>query len=665
MLDSTLRMVYRIGRKAARESRCRAPGLYRAWDLARLKPVLRRRAPRDLLLDYGKLAPWASADGFRPPVAAWADGAEADAIVARADQGCSHVFDLLGSGPCAVGAEIDWHRDFKSGHRWSPVDHHLRIRWDDVPDGTDIKVPWELSRCQHFATFGLADWITGDHKYYREFKDQVAQWIASNPCGFGVNWVCAMDVAIRAVNWLEAVMLFRHRLEADDDPGFCAALVEALWLHGCHLARNLEWQGPRTASLNNHFLADLAGLLALGVFFSGSPAGRRHRAFARRWLEREIRRQVFDDGANFETSTNYHRLAFEMFLWADGLARRMGEPFSGGYRDRLAAMTAFVEAYTSPSGVAAQFGDNDSGRLLAAGIDDGRDHLYLTDRACGFGGRANRLLLCGRARNHDTLVVEPPPGRRECRPSFMRSFSQGGYWFARCGPAWLGIRAGVVSHGGAHAHCDQLSFVLAVGGVDFLVDPGTGVYSADTAKRNRYRATAAHNACRINHWEANTFRDGKPGLFRMSDDTRTEVLEWSGDGAVVRFRGLHHGYERHRPGLAYERCLVLRADGLEITDRFVELAVGDLLEWTFPFAPGVEVNTTEGLVEASAASRRLRLEAPPGVEMEITEARHSPAYGVERPAAWLCVRASVAAPGSGEYTIRIAWRDPAIAGHSS
>ncbi len=663
MLDPTLRMLYRIGRKATRESRCRMPGLYRAWDLAHLKPVLCRRDPRDLLLDYAALAPWASEGGSRPPVDAWADDDEARAIVARADQGCSHVFDLLGSGPCPLGAEIDWHRDFKSGHRWSPADHHLRIRWDDVPDGTDIKVPWELSRCQHFATFGLADWITGDQKYYHEFKDQVAQWLTANPCGFGVNWVCAMDVAIRAVNWLEAVMLFRHRLEADDDPGFCAALVESLWLHGCHLARNLEWQGPRTATLNNHFLADLTGLLALGVFFSGSRAGRRHRAFARRWLEREIRSQVFDDGANFETSTSYHRLACEMFLWTDGLARRTGEPFSGGYRDRLAAMVAFVAAYASPSGVAAQFGDNDSGRLLAAGIDDGRDHLYLADRACGFGGRANRLLLHGGA--HHTRGAGTSDGHRESTPSLVGTFPRGGYWFARCGPAWLGIRAGVVSHGGAHAHCDQLSFVLAVGGDDFLVDPGTGVYSADTAKRNRYRATAAHNACRINHWEANTFRDGKPGLFRMGDDTQSEVLEWRGDRAAVRFRGLHHGYERHRPGLVYQRCLVLRADGLEITDRFVELAAGDLLEWTFPFAPGVKVNTADGLVEASAGSSRLRLEAPPGVELEITEASHSPAYGVERPAARLSVRASVVVPGSCEYTIRIAWGEPAIAGHSS
>jgi len=665
MLDEALRLLYRVGRKAARESRCRLPGLYRAWDLSCLKPVLDRHDARALLLEYAALAPWVSDGRARPPVAEWADDAEARAIVARADEGCGHLFDLLGSGPCHLGNEIDWHRDFKSGYRWPPAAHHLRIRWDDVPPGVDIKVPWELSRCQHFATFGLADWVSGDGKYYREFKNQIRQWVAANPCGFGVNWMCAMDVAIRAVNWLEAVMLFRHRIEADDDPGFCATLVESLWLHGRHLGRNLEWQGPRTAALNNHFLADLAGMLALGVLFAGSPAGRRQRAFARRWLESEIRRQVFGDGTNFETSTSYHRLTCEMFLWADGLARRFGEPFSAGYRDRLAAMVAFVEAYTSPSGVAAQFGDNDSGRLLAAGIDDGRNHLYLADRACGFGGRANRLLLRGSATSHDPPVVEPTAGQQGRRPSAVGNFPQGGYWFARCGSAWLGIRAGVVSHGGAHAHCDQLSFVLAVGGDDFIVDPGTGVYSPDPAKRNCYRATAAHNACQINRWEANTFRDGKPGLFRMGDDTRTEVMEWCCDADLVKFRGRHHGFERHRPGLVYERSLALRADCLEITDRFAQLAEGDRLEWSFPFAPGVELKRADGQVVASVASGRLRIAAMPGMEMEIAEARHSPAYGVERPAAWLAVRASVAVPGSGEYTIRIVWDDPAIAGHSS
>ncbi len=52
-----------------------------------------------------------------------------------------------GSGPTDLGPRIDWLADFKTGRRW-PLDHITRIRLA-YGDGSDIKVPWELSRCQH------------------------------------------------------------------------------------------------------------------------------------------------------------------------------------------------------------------------------------------------------------------------------------------------------------------------------------------------------------------------------------------------------------------------------------------------------------------------------------------------------------------------------------
>jgi len=38
-------------------------------------------------------------------------------IAGSADRVYAHVFDLLGSGPVALGTPIDWHADFKSGYR--------------------------------------------------------------------------------------------------------------------------------------------------------------------------------------------------------------------------------------------------------------------------------------------------------------------------------------------------------------------------------------------------------------------------------------------------------------------------------------------------------------------------------------------------------------------
>ena len=43
---------------------------------------------------------------------------------------------------------IDWFIDFKSGHRWNSNNFYKNIQSSNLL-GVDIKIPWELSRCQY------------------------------------------------------------------------------------------------------------------------------------------------------------------------------------------------------------------------------------------------------------------------------------------------------------------------------------------------------------------------------------------------------------------------------------------------------------------------------------------------------------------------------------
>ncbi len=76
-----------------------------------------------------------------------------------------------------------------------------------IRDGSDIKVPWELSRCQHLPLLAAAHRLTGDPSYLDELGAQVDHWIAAEPRGDGANWACTMDVAIRAANWVAALAM--------------------------------------------------------------------------------------------------------------------------------------------------------------------------------------------------------------------------------------------------------------------------------------------------------------------------------------------------------------------------------------------------------------------------------------------------------------------------
>ena len=121
--------------------------------------------------------------------------------VAAAERVLRHEFDLLGSGRRRLGRGCRGTSDFKTGREW-PLAVCPDIEYSELDRPSDVKVPWELSRCQHFPLLGQAYWLTGDERYAREFVAEVDDWIARNPFGHGVNWACAMDVALRAVSWI-------------------------------------------------------------------------------------------------------------------------------------------------------------------------------------------------------------------------------------------------------------------------------------------------------------------------------------------------------------------------------------------------------------------------------------------------------------------------------
>ncbi len=100
---------------------------------------------------------------------------------AASDAICQHIFNFLGTGLCQWGDPIDWHQDVKSGYRW-PRSFYSVYGSDLMPGhGVDIKIPWELSRCQHFVTLAQTWWITGEKRFAEECFGQWEGWIESNP----------------------------------------------------------------------------------------------------------------------------------------------------------------------------------------------------------------------------------------------------------------------------------------------------------------------------------------------------------------------------------------------------------------------------------------------------------------------------------------------------
>jgi hypothetical protein len=210
---------------------------------------------------------------------------------------------------------IDWHTDFKSGYAWDPKSHYTKIRYGREL-GVDVKIPWELARMQHLPMLAFAYALSAKNdtkeaeSFAAEFRNQILDFMAANPPRFGVNWACAMDVAIRVVNQLVAYHLFHAFGEKFDEP-FRALICRSAYEHGLHIINNLEYSPDFRG---NHYLADIVGLLFAASYLPRSNETDSWLVFGIRELIAETSSQFLTDGLNFEASICYHGLAAEMVL---------------------------------------------------------------------------------------------------------------------------------------------------------------------------------------------------------------------------------------------------------------------------------------------------------------------------------------------------------------
>ena len=214
-------------------------------------------------------------------------------IIDQGNDYCDHIFDLLGSGRIELGEQIDWQLDFKSGFRWNKNEKYVGTRKHiNLQNSSDVKIPWELSRCQHFVTLGKAYWLTKNEKYAEEFANEIESWLDNNPIGFGVNWACTMDVAIRVVNWIWGYCFFMDSKRLTNE--FKLKFIKNLYLHGKFIIENLEYGFLR----GNHYLSNIVGLIYLGILFPQCKDSKKWIKIGYKAFEEEMKFQVYPDGVD-------------------------------------------------------------------------------------------------------------------------------------------------------------------------------------------------------------------------------------------------------------------------------------------------------------------------------------------------------------------------------
>ncbi|QRK07940.1 alginate lyase family protein [Archangium violaceum] len=580
-------------------------------------------------------------------------GARARALE-RARAALRGEYDVFGTRVCfGEGQPVDWSRDPVSGYRY-PVVPVERLRL--AQPGVDPKYPWVLGRLDCLVALAQGYWVERDEAarrtFARTFVTRTLDFLQANPVGQGVHWTCAMEVALRAANLAQALVMCADAPEARR-PEFLVPVLESLAEHTAWVEAHLEDHG---AVPNNHLVSNYVGLLVVGLLFPELPDAPRQVARAVAGLRAQMVAQVHAEGTSFEGSVPYHRLSVELFTLALVVARGHGVELGLRYETRLRRMYAASRAWSSEQGLAPQIGDNDSGRVFPFQEREPREQGYLAPLGAALFG--DESLAEGSFPDEAAWLLGLPGLERfrslpRARPAASVSFPAGGFHVLRGAGAVVTVSAGLQGqHGvGGHSHNDKLSFELHLGGRPVIVDPGTGTYTREPTVRNAFRSTAAHNTLQVDGQEQSPLEPGR--LFALPEAARARVQVFQPGAELDRLTVRHDGYRSLSSPVGVERTFVLdkRERALGVTDALVGVGLHDVVgrihlpdREARPRAP-----TSEELARALRVPAAPRSFEPLGVELGPAEApvalvlfaeglgprlepsRYSPGYGLVVP----------------------------------
>ena len=429
-----------------------------------------------------------------------------------ADEALEHTFYVHdGYQPSFnYGKDIDW-------RYWPVKDNELR---------------WQLHRHKWFTPMGKAYRLTKDEKYAEEWALQFADWIRKNPlveipkdlyemqdeaAGEAENVRFAwrpLEASHRLADQINQFVLFLP--SPAFTPEFLTQFLANYHKHALHVMRNYSAQG-------NHLLFEAQRVLYAGAFFPEFKDAAEWRKSGIGILNREIKKQVYPDGGQYELDLHYHPACINIFCKALRMADVNGfrQEFPQSYADTIESMIVFYMNLCYPDYTNPCFSDAKRGNPKT-------EQGYYKEWLKLFPENAQiRYFATG--------------GKEGTAPqNLSKGFLDSGFFAFRNG--WntdatvMVIKAG--PKGEWHSQPDNGTFELWSHGKNLFPDSGSFVYEGNeevTRLRNWFRRTASHNTLTL---------DGR-NLEKRNSITR----KWQPEGDVQCLVTENESYE----GLTHRR----------------------------------------------------------------------------------------------------------------
>lgn len=496
---------------------------------------------------------------------------------------------------------------------FSDASHNAQVHWCNYAtfstEASDIKDVWEPSRfaCSYWLARAYA--LTGDEAYPEAFWTMFESWCRQNPHNMGPNWKCGQETALRSMAWCFAMYAFWNA--ESTTPSRIVDMVKLLALQAHRIAGNI---GYAVSQKNNHAISEAVGLLTTSWLFPELRGSDHWQKIGRGVLEREVARQVYDDGSYVQHSMNYHRVILHTCLWAIRLAELNDRPLSQALTQRISQAGNFLyEMLDSTSGHVPNYGANDGALPLPLTACDYREYRP-TVQASAFHASGKRLLREGPWDEMLLWLYGDNAVRSDVAEgeSVSSRFDAGGYYTLRKGDSWCMVRCH--TYRDRPTHVDMMHVDLWHCGINVLSDSGTYKYFVpdDLAMERFFKDIRAHNTIEVG------------GVSPLRLASRFLWLPWSAarclEHSATRWSGENYAYRRSPHHVVHRRTIDRLADSQWcITDELTGTGVHAVtLRWHLCDRPTtLQADRMRLLIDLPSGSASLSVQTPAGMVMSV------------------------------------------------
>jgi hypothetical protein len=463
-----------------------------------------------------------------------------------------------------------------------PLKHWTSYQ-SQMPEGRDIKPVWEMGRFCWAITLARAYWISGKNTYSEGFWKYFGGFRELYPPNLGPHWSSAQEVALRLISFAFCYSLISKAAATTDarKQAMGVAIIE----HAERIPPTIDYA---RAQNNNHLLSEAIGLVTAAAMLPSHPRAKTWKTLGRQYFVEGIQKQIHDDGAYAQHSSNYHRLMLQLGVWATIIEKDLPHQAMGKLNAASDWLCALLD---EESGRVPNLGPNDGAYILPLTILPNEDYRPALQAAS--------LALKG-----ETTL---PPGiwdemglwlglRTPSPPSSLVAAEGGSLGTGSLPQSSRGV-SGVIESGAAKpdiankqnnsplrlegkntwaylraaefkerpGHADQLHVDIWWRGLNVAQDAGSYLYSAPAPWDNALAGTRVHNTITVNGQETMT----RAGRFLWLDWVQAKFLSTkrTQGGQLIGAAAQHEGYKKL--GVLHRREVNWNVNRWVITDHLL------------------------------------------------------------------------------------------------